>query len=445
MGTAERTAATAVAEPSAPPLPAGAPPPGLRARTYRSAGWTVLRMAALNLLQVVQVAALARILEPADFGQVSLVVAVLALTEVFTKTGIEEALIRHRGDIAPFLDSAWSLQAVRGLLQAAVVLLAGPVLAVVWGSWSLLRLSALAALVPALDGLRSLSPIVLTRELAMGRLVLAEAGAGLISVGTAVLLATTLRSPWAIVINMVLFTVLKNLGFYLIHPYRPRPTRRWTALRPFFGFGVFFNLATCAMYVAGNLDKLILGRLLGLHALGLYDRASMLSSAVKAQLVRLLGAVVFPSFSHLQGSPERFHAASRKFLVILGVAVVAFPLALLPFSRPIVRVLLGARFEDSAPLFAVLLFSTTFHGFALGLQTLLNTLGRPRYTFYANLAQIAGLLIALPLGIATLGMQGACIGVVTADACCLAATVVFALRGKIRAEEPAAPVASSPS
>ena len=63
------------------------------------------------------------------------------------------------------------------------------------------------------------------------------------------------------------------------------------------------------------------------------------------------------------------------------------------------------EFRESVP-FRILLFSTTFHGFTIGVQLLFNILGRPQPNFAANLAQPATLLAAMPLGIFIGGLVG---------------------------------------
>jgi lipopolysaccharide exporter len=419
-----------------------APLPDLKARTLRTARWTVIRIVSLAILQVIQLATLSRLLKPSDFGEVSIIVVIISLADVFTKTGVDEAILRERGDILRLLDPAWSLQVLRGFFQMAAILAISPILGYFGITPRLHWLLAAASLSPAIDGLRSLSWTLLGKELAIGRVVLSEVAVGAVSICTGIALAILLRSPWAIILNMLAFSVLRTLSTYWIHPHRPRWTLRLKPLRSFLGFGIYFNTAFGIGYLNLSVDRLILGRLLGLYSLGIYDRASMLGTSVKNQLVRFLSAVIFPGFSQLLDSPDRFRRVKRKYLAVLGIFCLGTPLILFPFSDLLVRVIMGPQFIEAIPIFRILLFSTAIHGFALGIQILFITLGQPRYYLHANLAQLATLLLALPLLIASKGIEGACWAVLLADASNLLVTTMYALRGKlvVPAGAPCAPV-----
>jgi lipopolysaccharide exporter len=411
----------------------------LKARAVSATKWTALRIVTVNILQVAQLAFLCRILEPRDFGEVSLVLVVLTLSEVFTRTGIDEALLREQGDVHRYLDAAWSVQVARGMLLSLIVLAVAPATLLFQRGGNLCGLIALAAVIPALDGSRNFAAVLFCRELSLRRVVIAEMTVMTVSIGTSIALALLLRSSRAIVINMVVFAALRSASSYVIHPHRPRWTWEWKPLRAFVRFGIFFNLSTAATYLYQSLDRVIVGHMLGLHALGLYDRASMLGITVKQQFLNFMAAVVYPSFSRLLGRPERFRQITRKYLIVLGAAAIAVPLGLLPLADPLVRYLIGPKFLEIIPLFRILLLSTCLHGFTIGVQVLLNSLGRPRYCLYTNLLHVGVLVMTLPFAISRWDLAGACYAVVAADVISVMTTLDLIARGKLAPPAPLSP------
>lgn len=58
---------------------------------------------------------LARVLSPDDFGLFGIALLALSALETFTQTGFQAALIQRKEDVRPYLDTAWTVQAIRGV------------------------------------------------------------------------------------------------------------------------------------------------------------------------------------------------------------------------------------------------------------------------------------------------------------------------------------------
>jgi lipopolysaccharide exporter len=425
-----------------PPLP---PTPSLRARTWSATRWTVVRMVVGNAVQILQLAILSRILKRTDFGEASLTFVVLTLVDVFTRTGLEEALLREPGDVTPYLDATWSIHLARGFLQALVMLAIAPLISAFQASERLLGLIALTSLAPILEGTRGMGPTLCGRDLRLGRVALSEALVAALGLLAGIILALVFRSSWAIAAQFVVQAGLRSVMSYAIFPHRHRWTSSWGPLRRFVRFGIFFNLGMAIAFLNQSVDRLIIGHMAGLGPLGLYDRSASLGTALKQQLIRFLASVVFPSFSKLLDHPERLGQVFRRFLLLMAMVSAAISIAAWALAVPIVRILLGPGFGDAVPLFRILAFSTALHGFAIGIQNLLVIVGRPQYYLWANLTQLAVLLAALPAGYRLGGLAGACWGVLAADLVNLLASLAFVLQGKLRpAVSPSAPSPAVP-
>src|SRR5262249_34908258 len=128
---------------------------------------------------------LTRLLAPELFGLMALVNLFLQGLQMFSDLGIRQVVMAHRdGEDPDFLDTAWTLQVIRGLiLTVAAGLLAAP-LAALYNQPDLCWLLPLTGLTAALAGLEATGPLVLARRLVRGPLVLMELGSYLAGVAT---------------------------------------------------------------------------------------------------------------------------------------------------------------------------------------------------------------------------------------------------------------------
>ena len=397
-----------------------------------SARWTLVRVSCIYTLQLAQLALLARLLDPVHFGEIALVVMVLMIADVFSQTGLDLAIIRNQKDPGPLLDSAWTVQLGRGLLLAMLILGGALPISSFFETPALFLYLAVAALVPLLDGTRNIGTALLVRELAQKRLVIAEITVMTIGLGTAALLAVTLRSTWALVINMVAVALMKSIASYLVHPHRPRVRLQWAQLSQLARFGVYVNLGVGTTYLAINIDKFLVGKTLGTEPLGIYERAFLLSNFIVLQMYSFLSATLFPTFSKLQNRPEDFRRNVRRFLVVLSGCAALWAGGLYVLSDYVIPWVYGAKFESGIPVFRVLLLHAACHGVSAGIHTLFILLNRPRLTFYCTAVQLAAIMACVCWVLPELTLASIALSMGIGAACGLLCTLTFVACGALR-------------
>lgn len=416
----------------------------LRARTLASARWTLLRVICVNSLQLLQLAVLARLLEPAHFSEIAVVVMILTVVDVFSQTGIDLAIVRDRRNPTTLLDSAWTVQLLRGTTLALLVASLAPALSRYFESPLLLPLLSVAALVPVIDALRNNGPVLLMRDLQQKRLVLAELAVTASSIAVSLALAWWLRSVWALVANLLFIALARTCMSYALHSYRPRLTLRWGPLRGVLRFGLYVNLNIGTSYLLLSLDKFVVRKVFGADLHGIYERAFLLSNFAVIHLYSLLAATIFPSFSALTERPDRFRHHARRYVALLAGCFAGYVAVCSLASAWIIDVVYGAKFVEALPLYRVLLWHAGAHGLTAGITTLFVLLNRPQLSFLAHATQLLALIAGLSWALAQPDLQRIPLALAAAAAVGLATTI--ALHGlharkqrRIEASPPDAP------
>lgn len=252
----------------------------LTARVMRSSVLTVGSFGLSQVLRLLSNLVLTRLLYPEAFGLMGLVTVFLMGLAMFSDVGVGPAIARSpRGDDPNFLNTAWTLQILRGIiLFLAGCALAWP-LSVFYGEPLLAGMLALASVQFLITGFSPTRRETANRHLRLGRLMLIDLAAQVIGLVVIVVLTFWLRSVWALVLGSLSGVALQVLFTALFLPGpRNRIRMERQAVHELIHFGKWIFLSTICGFVIGQSDKLILGKFLTLEHFGIYSIGFFLGS-----------------------------------------------------------------------------------------------------------------------------------------------------------------------
>jgi len=329
---------------------------------------------------------------------------------MFSDVGVTPMIIQsQRGEERSFLDTAWTIQIVRGvLLWAGGTALAWP-LAAFYGEPELRALLPAAAVAALLLGCESTSVLRWRRHLRLGRLMALEVGAQVVSIAVMVGWAWVTRSVWALVAGSVVGASVRLVASHALNDERDR--LRWSpqAARELLHFGKWVFVSTVLTFFASQLDRLIFGKLLSMQMLGVYSIALMFASMPGDAIMALGGSVVFPALSRKfdTTSIEEAYGRARFFLLAaagLGVAALAA-------SGPhLIELLYDDRYQQASWMLQILVLGVWFRALEVPPGSAVFAQGRSHWLAMGHAAKVAGILVLLPAGYALGDLPGAIVG-----------------------------------
>jgi PST family polysaccharide transporter len=160
---------------------------------------------------------------------------------------------------------------------------------------------------------------------------------------------------WSLVGMAVSGSLISAVGAWLAVPWVPGWPSRRAGVRKMLHFGGTITANSLVVYLAYNAEKILLGRFWGAQALGLYGRAYQLVNLPVQQLNNSLYSVAFPALSQIQHDAERLcRSFLRGYAILLSLTVPVIIVSAI-FAEEIVRVLLGAKWIEAAPLLRLLM------------------------------------------------------------------------------------------
>ncbi len=388
------------------------PRDGILARTAMGAGWMFAWRMVTRLLGLASTLVLVRILAPEDFGLVALAFAVAATLETMLTIGVEQQIVRARETSRELYDTAFTLNAVRGVLLAVLVALLAEPMAGFFAEPRLGPVVLALSLVPLLAGLVNVGATEYTRRLEFGVVFKLMLVPRLLQVAVTVSAALVFQSHWALVAGALTGRLAGTVMTYIYHPYRPRLSLAlW---RELLGISLWTWLLGLAVALRDRTEVFLIGWLLGPRFVGLHTISVEIAALPVTELASPISQAAMPGFAATLRSPGEQDAARSALQRILGLTMlVALPLGLglSLVAGPVVALALGQSWVEAAPLIAVLAAGCVGVPLTLVCQALLNAQAKLRLLVGLTLAG-AGLRAVCVLALAPyLGLLGAVIGV----------------------------------
>src|SRR2546425_4957634 len=278
----------------------------LKASAVSGAKWTTLSTLVHTGLQFAQLAILARFLSPEDFGLMAMLMVVIGFAQSYADMGVSNAII-HRQDVTPDqLSSLYWLNLFAGGAVFVVLFLATPLVTAFDRESRLTALMHWSILVFLITPVGQQFQILLQKELRFKALALCEIVSRFLGFLIAVVTAWRGAGVYALIWGALASAAGLSLGLLVAGGPLHRPRLRFCVAdtRGFLGFGAYQMGERSINYFNNNLDKLILGRLLGADALGYYNLAWNLVIQPVARINPILTRIAFPVFARLQNQPE---------------------------------------------------------------------------------------------------------------------------------------------
>jgi O-antigen/teichoic acid export membrane protein len=396
----------------------------LKHRVFRAGSWTLAGHFLSLSLRFVSSLILTRIFSPDTFGTLAIITAVTTVIGLLTDIGLRQAIVQSRNGSSPkFLHTAWSVQAIRGLLVWGLCVTVAGCLHVasisqflpldsVYAQPRLPGLIIVSSLSAVILGFQSMKTYMATRDLNLGRVTLIDIFsqfAGLIIIVT---LGWLTRSIWSYIGGLLLATTITVLlGHICLRGPRDRLGWDRESLRELSHFGRWIFLSSAISATILNGDRMFLAAWLSPAGLGFYSIANNLASVPDALANSLFGSVAMPTLSEVNRSqPERFSGLFSRIRWLSDSLLLFVAGFLFAAGASIIGFLYDPRYAAAGWMLQWLSFSLVFARYNIAGSAYL-ALGRPYYVTVVNVVRSISLFVFLAVGFHMFGVSGAIIGI----------------------------------
>ncbi|MEG2370641.1 MAG: lipopolysaccharide biosynthesis protein [Alistipes sp.] len=347
---------------------------------------------------------LARLFTPSEFGVVSVATVIIAFFAIFSDLGIAPAVIQHKQLNERDLSNIFSLTVWSGAVMAGLFFCLSSLIATYYGNPdSLLTICRILSVNLFFASVNIVPNALIQKDkrfkfAAMRSLVVQIAG------GTvAVVAALSGVGIYALLINPIFSSVALFVINYRQHPLAVRLHVERASLMKVFSFSAYQFSFQILNYFSRNLDRLLMGRYMGMSQLGFYDKSYQLMMYPLQNIAYVISPVMHPVFSEMQHDLGKLSESYLKVIRVL--AFIGLPLSAVLFftAQELILLIFGPQWIASIPVFRILSLS-------VGIQIVLSTSGAifqaanaTKMLFYCGLFSSTLNVIAICVGIFVFG------------------------------------------
>lgn len=368
----------------------------LATKTVSAAKWGLLSAVAKFAMQLGVNIAVARLLGPDSYGLFALATLVLLLATFFSEFGLGWSLMQREtiDDIAVRFVFTW--QCISGLLGALIMFFGAPWMAEFLREPRLTDVVRWLALTCVLNAAASTASNLLRRELRFKEQAVLQIQSYAAAYGLVGLpMAAMGYGVWSLVAAWIFQAFLGAVLSYRRKPHPLRPLFRIAQPREFVNVGAVVFVTNICNWLITNMDRLLIGRLLGTQSAGLYAVGYNLASVPNGLLMSALQPAFLASGARLQDQVPTLRKAYLEVQSFIWLVILPVFAALALSAKEIIALLYGPTWSESGFVFAALLAAMPIYlAWSLSTPILWNT-GRRRLEVLLQLPLLVSGALAL--------------------------------------------------
>ncbi len=369
-------------------------------------------LGAVNLgmrgISVVSTIFLVRVLEPSDFGIVALALILLQTSSLFSGLGMRQALVQTKLPVRIAAPHAIIITSVTGICCSLIVYVNAYGFATLLGNAQVADLLRWLAPIILIQSVSLVPEALLQKELRFVQMSVSAIVPEVLYMGLAVGLAYLGYGMWSLVyaslarapVRALLQVSMCSEKQWLI----PRSIDK-SVFKSLLRYGVQSTGSGLVSFFNSIVDNLIVGRFLGVQALGYYSKAYDFSTHTVDGFNRVISGVLFPSYARMQDDSTRLLRAYLNTLTVLSLVAAPACLGLCVLAPEIIGSLFGEKWMPMVTAFQILCVMCLVRVLSSTTSPLFLAVGRPHFDLRAGLL-VLSVMITMMFALMGWGIEG---------------------------------------
>jgi O-antigen/teichoic acid export membrane protein len=372
----------------------------LKKQAIHGVKWTSMSISIRAILQLIQLLVLARLLTAEEFGLVALVMIVIGFSQIFMDMGISNAIIHKQNITEIQLSSLYWLNIFSGLILTVVVFIASPSVADFYENKAIIPLLEVLSFSFLINSIGNQYRVLFRKSLKFNILAKIEVIGCITTFFCAIFLALNEYGAFSLIYATLANALISNLMVLSLgmRLHRPKLTYHHNEVKKFLNFGLYQMGQNSITYFNSQFDVILIGKLLGTEALGLYSLTKQLVMRPYQIINPVITSVMFPIMAKIQNDQTKLKSIYLKIINFL--ASLNFPIygAMVILASTLVPLILGDKWIEAIEIFQVLSVYAAVRTISSPSGSLLLAKGRADLGFWWSISGFTFIPIAIYIG-----------------------------------------------
>lgn len=319
---------------------------GVGKKTKSSLYWNVFLRIPYEIFRFATSIIIARILEPKDFGIVSIATMTIYYSNTITNFGFNQALVQRKDITEKHINTVFTFDLGVSICLALLFYILAPAIASFFNSLESQSVIRVLSLIFVITTLHDIPYTLLRRNIHFKVISIIdsakEVSMSIITLGLALLGF----KYWAIVIGQLVPLAITTCYLIYISGWKPKISYNQASFKELFDFGIWSFISSQAYFFSSRIDRIVIGKALNPSILGVYEKARGLYQMPIDSLSSNINAVLYSSLSRTQDNNQEIKNLLRKGFVLLSVINLPLFFGLIAVAQHFVLVLLGQKWSE---------------------------------------------------------------------------------------------------
>jgi len=375
----------------------------LKSKTLKGILWSAIDKTGVKAVAFIVSIVIARILSPADYGIIGMILVFIVIANIFIDSGMSQALVQRKNRSPEDMATAFYFNVAISVICYIVLFFCAPAIANFYSVPILVPVLRVLGLNIIIAAFATVQRANLLAKLDFKTIAVVNICSVTVSGGVGIWMAYAGYGVWALVGQQMSSMFTSSCVFWLFGKWHPTAPFSKESFRNLWNFGSKLLATGLVSTIIREVNSVAIGRIYRSEELGYYTRAVQTSDMVALTTNEVINAVTFPVLSSLQDNREQMVSVYSRMLGMTAFFIFPIMTGLAVLAKPFISVLLTDKWLPAVVLLQWLCFARMFTPISSLNMNILNAIGRSDLFMKLDFSKIpltiAIMVITIPIGV----------------------------------------------
>lgn len=322
--------------------------------------WKLGERTLAQLISFIVSIVLARILMPDDYGTVALVTIFITLADVCVSSGLGTSLIQKSDADELDYSTIFYCGLVVAFAMYGLIFVTAPLIAAFYDTPILVAILRVFGLRIPIGAYNSVQHAYVSRHMIFRKFFFSTLIGTIMSAVVGIVMALNGFGVWALVAQYMSNTIVDSIVLSITIKWHPKLMFSMQRARSLMSYGWKVLVADLIGTFFDQLRSLIIGKKYVSADLAYYNKGQQLPNLVTSNLTNSVMTVLFPAMANYDGDIQKVKELTRKSIRVLSYLVIPMMAMLGVMARPLMIILLTAKWLDCVPYMQIICVGSAF-------------------------------------------------------------------------------------
>lgn len=361
--------------------------------------WSYVEKMSAQLVSLVVSIILARLLDPENYGVISIVMIFIGLCNAIVTGGLGNTIVQKKDADELDVNTMLYCSIAISIVMYLIIFVAAPYIAAFYEMPIICPILRVLGIRILLSGIDSIQRAWIQKRMMFKKIFVSTFWSTVISAVVGILMAYADMGAWALVGQYLTNTFFATVILLATNDWRPRLQFSWNRAKSMLSFGWKVLVTTVVFTVAADIRSLVIGKRFGSADLAYYDQGKKFPDLLVTNINSSISSVMFPVLSENQKDLLRLKQLCRRAVRVGLYLLTPFLAGLIAVADNFVVVILSEKWAPCIPFLQILTLVFVVRPFSTTCQQSILSVGRSDITLkieiIVNVVAVAFLVYAV--------------------------------------------------